>query len=88
MNPRILIVLTSALLISAGASYMVYRLAAGQRVAAPVRKVQIVVAARDLEIGAVVHDSDLKLADWAGAAPKGSSLKKTTAVDRGVVSPI
>jgi pilus assembly protein CpaB len=88
MNPRILIVLTSALLISAGASYLVYRLAAGQKIAAPPRRAQIVVAAKDLAIGAIVGDSDLKLADWAGSAPKGSSVKKATAVNRGVVSTI
>jgi pilus assembly protein CpaB len=88
MNPRILIVIASALVISAGASYLVYRLAAGQKIAAPAPKAQIVVAARDLEIGAIVRESDLKLADWAGAKPRGSSIKKAAALNRGVVSPI
>lgn len=88
MNSRILIVLVCALLISIGASYFVYRLAAGRSVAAPAPKVQIVVAARDLEIGAIVRDSDLKMADWSGVMPKGSSSKKAGALNRGVVSPI
>jgi pilus assembly protein CpaB len=88
MNPRILIVLTSALLISAGASYLVYRLAAGQKVAAPEPRSQLVVAARDLETGVIVHESDLKMADWVGTAPKGSSIKKAAALNRGVVSTI
>jgi pilus assembly protein CpaB len=88
MNPRILIVLTSALLISAGASYLVYRLATGQKVAARAPSPRIVVAARDLEVGVIVHDADLKMADWAGAMPKGSSIKKAAALNRGVVSTI
>lgn len=88
MNPRILIVLTSALLISAGASYLVYRLATGQKVAARAPSPRIVVAARDLEVGVIVHDADLKMAEWAGAMPKGSSIKKAAALNRGVVSTI
>lgn len=88
MNPRILIVLTGALLISAGASYLVYRLATGQKTAPPARTAQIVVAARDLEIGAIISDSDLKMADWMGSAPKGSTVKKAVFVNRGVVSTI
>jgi pilus assembly protein CpaB len=88
MNSRILIVLTSALLISAAASYLVYRLVAGQKIVAKAPGVQIVVAARDLEIGAIVRDSDLKMADWAGAVPKGSAVKKAAAVNRGIVSTI
>jgi pilus assembly protein CpaB len=88
MNQRILFVLIGALIISGGASYLVYRLAAGQKVAAPVRTAQIIVAARDLEIGVIISPADLKMANWAGAAPKGSTLKKATALNRGVVSAI
>jgi pilus assembly protein CpaB len=88
MNSRILIVLTSALVISAAASYLVYRLVTRQKIVAQAPIVQIVVAARDLEIGAIVRESDLKMADWAGAVPKGSTVKKAAAVNRGVVSTI
>jgi pilus assembly protein CpaB len=88
MNSRILIVLTTALLISVGASYLVYRLTAGQKPVAPERRVQIVVAARDLEIGTIVARSDLKMADWVGTAPKGSGIRTADAVNRGVMSTI
>jgi pilus assembly protein CpaB len=88
MNPRILTVLTFALVISACASYLVYRLARGRNTAAPAPKSQIVVAARDLEIGTIVHESDLKMADWIGLAPKGSMAKRAVALNRGVVSAI
>jgi pilus assembly protein CpaB len=88
MNSRILIVLTTALLISVGASYLVYRLTAGQKAVAPERRAQILVAARDLEIGTIVAPSDLKMADWVGTAPKGSGIRKADAVNRGVMSTI
>ncbi len=88
MNSRILIVLTCALVLSIGASYLVYRLAAERSVATPAPKFQIVVAARDLEIGAIVREADLKTVGWAGVAPKGSSSKAEGVLNRGVVSAI
>jgi pilus assembly protein CpaB len=88
MNPRILIVLTSAFLISIGASYMVYRLSTGNKAPAPEPKSQVVVAARHLDIGTLIRESDLKIADWAGSAPKGSSGKKAGALNRGGLSAI
>jgi pilus assembly protein CpaB len=88
MNPRILIVLTTAFLISVGASYTVYRLSAGNKAPVPESKFQVVVAARNLDMGTLIRDSDLKLADWAGSTPKGSSGKKAGAVNRGVLSAI
>ena len=88
MNPRIVAVLTFALLISAGASYLVYRLAGGRTVAAPLPRSQMVVAARDLAIGTIVRESDLRMADWTGVLPKGVSINRTAAINRGVVSTI
>lgn len=88
MNSRILIVLTTALLISVGASYMVYRLAARNKAPVAEPRVQIVVAARDLEIGTLIRESDLKITNWEGSAPKGSSSNKAGALNRGVVSAI
>ena len=35
-----------------------------------------------------MHESDLTLADWVGVAPKGATLKKSAALNRGVVSAI
>jgi pilus assembly protein CpaB len=88
MTSRILSVLVGALLISACASYLVYRLAAGRNVAALEPRSQIVVAAHDLQVGTIIRESDLKMADWVGAMPKGSSAKKAIAINRGVVSTI
>jgi pilus assembly protein CpaB len=89
MNRRVLIIVCCALVLSACASYLVYR-AVGARVnggKAPETS-QLVVAARDLVVGTVVHDADLTTAPWIGPLPKGASLKRDALVNRGVVSPI
>ena len=78
-----------ALTISGVASFIVYRLTTGvQNRAKPVPSTQLVVAARDIEIGALIRESDLKIADWAGPLPKGSTAKKAVALNRGVTSAI
>lgn len=89
MQRRILIVLISAVLIASGASYMVYRLAGAPRKelkSAPTTL--LVAAARDLEPGTMISDKDLKMAAWAGPVPPGSTFKKASVLNRGVVSSI
>lgn len=88
MNSRILTVLACALVLSVGASYLVYRLVAAGNTRTPASPSRIVVAARDLEIGAVIHESDLKTAPWMGLAPKGSNAEKSGYLRRGIISPI
>jgi pilus assembly protein CpaB len=89
MQRRLLIVLMCAVLIAGAASYVVFRLAGGgQKVVKPLAATKVVVAARDLEIGTLLHDSDMTLADWVGPAPNGGTVKKSTALNRGVVSAI
>src|SRR5580700_9068329 len=62
MNRRILIIVSCALVLSVCASYLVYQ-AVGTRVnaAKPPQTVEIVVAARDLAFGTLVHDADFKM---------------------------
>jgi pilus assembly protein CpaB len=88
MNRRLLIILLCAFLVAAGASYLVYRVAGNQIRAAGAQKPtsKIVVAARDLQIGTLIHESDLRMSDWTGALPKGAMIKADTAVNRGVIS--
>lgn len=90
MNRRLLIILLCAFLVAAGASYLVYRVAGNQIRAASAQKPtsKVVMAARDLQIGTLIHESDLKLGDWAGAPPKGAMTKADTAINRGVISRI
>jgi len=63
MNRRVLIIISCALVLSACASYLVYR-AVGSRVTAGKASpsVELIVAARDLAAGTLIRDSDLKTA--------------------------
>lgn len=87
MNRRLLTILLCAFLVAAGASYLVYRIAGNQmRAVAHQPTAKILVAARDLEIGTLIKDSDLKWGQWMGALPKGAAVKLETVIGRGVVS--
>ena len=89
MNQRLTTILICAFLIAAGASYVVYRLVGKQiRENAKNQATQIVVAATDLDIGAVIKATDLKTAALVGAPPKDAILKTDLAVGRGVITPI
>lgn len=86
MNKRLLTVLGFALVVSGVASFIVYRLVSAQMTAnANKPSNKLVVAARNLEIGALLKDTDLKLADWAATPPPGSFTKMEDVVGRGVV---
>jgi pilus assembly protein CpaB len=89
MNRRILIIVSCALVLSVCASYLVYR-AVGARAAAATspRTVEVVVAARDLAVGTMVRDADLKMSGWLGPLPKGALLKRDGFLSRGVISTI
>jgi len=89
MNQRLFSVLIFAFVVSAGASLLLYRLIAS-RVTANAKQptTQVIVAARTMELGTLIRDSDLKLGDWPGALPKGSVLRKEDVVGRGVMAAI
>jgi pilus assembly protein CpaB len=89
MNRRISIIVVCTLVLSLCAGYLVYRsMAAGMSTQASPRTVPLVVAARDLAVGTLVRDSDLKMAAWPGALPAGALRTLSAGVDRGVASPI
>jgi pilus assembly protein CpaB len=89
MSQRVFTILLIALVISAVASYAVYRLVRTQMgAAAGPAAAQILVAARSLEIGTLIKDTDVKAGQWVGQLPAGAILKKEDAVGRGVVSAI
>lgn len=46
---------------------------------------QVLVAARNLEMGTLIKDADFKMAEWPGTLPPGAILKKEDAVGRGVI---
>jgi pilus assembly protein CpaB len=89
MNQRLFSVLIFAFVVSAGASLLLYRLIAS-RVTANAKQpaAQVMVAARNLELGTLIRDADVKMADFGGTLPHGALLRKEDVVGRGVVSAI
>ena len=70
MNQRLFSVLIFAFVVSAGASLLLYRLIAS-RVTANAKQptTQVLVAARTMELGTLIRDSDVKMADFGGTLP-------------------
>jgi pilus assembly protein CpaB len=89
MNRRIAVIVVCALVLSVCVSFLVYR-AVGTKSSAPraVKTTPVIVAARDLEVGSLIRDSDLKTIAWEGSIPKGALAKPDTIRNRGVAAPI
>jgi len=89
MNRRLLTILLIAFVIAGVCAWLVYRLV-GVRIAAskPMATTQVVAAAKDIPLGAVLTKADLTTITIAGSAPKGTILKMDEAVGRGVISEI
>jgi pilus assembly protein CpaB len=88
MNRRLMIILLCAFFVAASASFVVYRLLRNQLGDTAGRRVAVMVAARDLEIGTLIKPMDLKAGSVVGEAPTGAILKPESAVGRGVISPV
>ena len=54
----------------------------------PAVTTQIVLATRDLEVGTVLKEQDVQLADWPGRRRRESSTRAQDLVGRGVITPI
>jgi len=89
MNKRLLSVLAFALVVSALASVVLYRLIATKLAAsAKAPTFQVAVASHDLVIGTLIKNGDLKVVDWSGPQPKGALYNPSDAIGRGVVANI
>jgi len=90
MNKRFLGVLAFATIVATIASLLLYRLFINRppTTRAAMSSIQIVLAARDIEIGTVLKEEDVKLADWPGAVPIGASSNVQDVTGRGVMTPI
>jgi pilus assembly protein CpaB len=89
VNKRLLSVLAFALVISAVASVVLYRLIVTKLAASAKPSIaQVVVASRNIEIGTLLKEADLKTVDWNGPEPKGALGNSSAAVGRGVVAAI
>lgn len=89
MNRRFISVLLFALVVSAVASTIVYRLILAQ-VSASSKPVsaQLVVATRTLGNGVMIKPDDVKVADWSGPVPEGAITEVDDAIGRGVIDTI
>jgi pilus assembly protein CpaB len=88
---RFAFVFVVALLIAAGASFLLFRVvgANSTHAAAPAPPTStILLASRDLQVGAVIADGDLSTGKWLGDPPQQAARKKEEIVGRGVVSTI
>ncbi|MBV9156341.1 MAG: Flp pilus assembly protein CpaB [Acidobacteriaceae bacterium] len=90
MNRRLVAVFAFALLVASATSFMIYRLIV-LRVQAPAKALattKLVVAAHDLQVGALIHDTDLSEVAWGGTVPDQAIKNQRDVIGRGVVAPI
>ena len=91
MNRRLLGVFVFALAVASVTSFAVYRLIVThvQSPAAPaVAPTKLVVASHDLQVGALIHDSDLQEVAWSGAVPGHALKSRQQLAGRGVIATI
>ena len=86
MNNRVLIILLSAFAIAAGCSYLVYRVVGNRLAASHQLTSTVVVAAKEIPLGAIIHDEDLGTMQMVGLVPKGVLVDRKLVVGRGVIS--
>jgi pilus assembly protein CpaB len=92
MNRRLVVVFAFALLVAGATSFLLYRLIVSHVQAGPVHETvaqdTLVVAAHDLQVGALIHDSDVKQVSWRGSIPTQAIQKAQDVVGRGVIATI
>jgi pilus assembly protein CpaB len=82
--------LTFAFLVAAGASLVLYRVLINrpQATNAAPTMVQVALATRNLEVGTLLKEDDVKLSDWPGAVPIGATAQVKDVLGRGVTTAI
>ena len=89
MSKRLISVLVFALVVSTGATLLVYKLFSSRMSAeAKPSTRQVMVAARNLPVGTMIAEADLNAGAWSGSLPAGAVLQKEDAIGRGVVAAI
>jgi pilus assembly protein CpaB len=90
MNKRFVGVLTFAFLVAAGASLILYRVLLNrpQNAKAAQTTTKVVLAAKNLEVGVVLKEDDVTLADWPASMPQGAITRVQDLVGRGVTTAI
>jgi pilus assembly protein CpaB len=90
MNKRLISVLVFAVLVAGVASLVLYlQIRSRMNTNSTARPTnQIVVATRQLEVGAVIKESDVKTVPWVGDLPRGALNDPALPLKRGVISTI
>jgi pilus assembly protein CpaB len=90
MNRRLISVFAFALLVAGLTSFLVYRLIIlhVQAPARPVPSNKLVVAAHELQVGALIHDFDLTEVPWGAPIPDQAVKSRQEAAGRGVIATI
>ncbi len=89
MNRRLLGVVAFALVVSAGASFLLYRLISARFApAASPAQAKVIVAARVLNVGILVKETDIRFEDWNGPVPQHALRNREDVLERGVLSTI
>jgi pilus assembly protein CpaB len=89
MNQRFISVLVFAFVVAGCASLLLYRLTVSHGSAqAAASTTKALVASKNLELGAIIKDTDVKDAPWAGALPTNAVLKREDVIGRGVTTTI
>ena len=90
MNRRLLGVFVFALAVATVTSFAVYRLLVThvQKPAPAMVSTKLLVASHDLQVGALIHDSDLTEVAWSGAIPEHALKSRQELAGRGVIATI
>jgi pilus assembly protein CpaB len=91
MKKRLIGVLAFALVVSAGAAFVLYQLIASRMTVGastkPPATIKVLVSSKDLEPGALIQERDVRVQEFL-TPPPGAILKKEDVVNRGVIAAI
>jgi pilus assembly protein CpaB len=90
MNKRFVGVLIFAFVVALAVSTVFYRLLVHQSetTKAAATTVRIALATRDLEVGRILREDDIRIADWPSAVPAGATASSQDLLGRGVTTAI
>jgi pilus assembly protein CpaB len=91
MNRRLVVVFAFALLVAGATSFLIYRVIVSHvqlPTQGPVARNTVIIATHDLQVGALIHDADIKQVSWAATLPAGLSSKTQDVIGRGVIATI
>ncbi len=90
MNRRLVAVFVFALVVATVTSFAVYRLIVlqGRTPARQLASNKLMVAAHDLQVGALIHDFDVTEISWSSPVPQHAVKSKQDVIGRGVIATI